>query len=336
MHKNLDSKKISVVIPAYNAANFISQALDSIALQTLAPREVIVVDDGSTDETVDTVRQWIAKANTDALFPVHLLTQENCGAPATRNRGVLHATGQWIALLDADDIWEPEHLDELLQALKLDSAAIGAYGAGRLIENGVLHERLYDDFWDSPSKKFGNAIPNTNCYRIDFRVFSRLLHGNFIKPSSLLFSKQAALNVGLFNESLRSAEDREFLVRLIREGPLVYSAVPITRYRWHDENLSQTKNAKKNLANGMRALKLIGDNSALKLNPAECAAYRSEVQQLTTEFLYACSQGGISAYREGLWLVSGLFGSICMLTSIKIKHLIRCIGRTILRKTLVA
>ena len=110
------SLTISVVIPTYNYGRFIAEAIRSVFDQTLLPSEVIVVDDGSTDNTADIVREF--------REVVKYVRQENAGVCAARNRGVLESTGELIAFLDADDIWEPTKLE--LQAAKFEAdAAIG-------------------------------------------------------------------------------------------------------------------------------------------------------------------------------------------------------------------
>src|SRR5690348_3025712 len=97
---------ISVIIPAYNAANCIQRAIDSALAQTLPPREVIVVDDGSTDETPRLVVSYGER--------VHLIQQSNAGPGAARNRAVRASRGEWLAMLDADDSWLPQKLERQL------------------------------------------------------------------------------------------------------------------------------------------------------------------------------------------------------------------------------
>ncbi len=93
---------ISVIIPTWNRAHLIQRALDSVSVQSHRPDEVIVVDDGSTDNTCELV---------EAEYPeVKLLSQENKGVSAARNAGIQAATGDWICLLDSDDTWQPEKL----------------------------------------------------------------------------------------------------------------------------------------------------------------------------------------------------------------------------------
>ena len=101
--------KISVVIPAYNAAAWIRRAVNSVLSQTRPADEIIVVDDGSTDGTGDIVRMYDGR--------VRLLQQANAGAAAARNTGILAATGDWIAFLDADDEWLPQKLQRQTEYL---------------------------------------------------------------------------------------------------------------------------------------------------------------------------------------------------------------------------
>ncbi len=176
---------ISVVIPAYNAEKFIVDALDSINGQSFFPGEVVVVNDGSSDGTYSVVQEWILINRPS--YCVNLYTQKNCGISATRNIGIQHAKFQWIAFLDADDVWETTHLSELISAINSYPHAIAAYGAGRLLVNGMVGDQRYDDFWDNPSEMYGKRIGETRILKIDNSIIKRIIYGNFIKTSSLIF-----------------------------------------------------------------------------------------------------------------------------------------------------
>lgn len=310
---------VSVVIPAYNAEAFIVDALESVFGQTVLPKEIIVINDGSVDKTEGIIKGWISSCSQSC--PVHLITRLNSGAPATRNVGIQQASAKWIAFLDADDVWESSHLEKLLEAANCMPTAVAAYGAGRLMVDGSVQDLLYDDFWDNPSKTYGKAIENTSFFKIDFEIFPRLIKGNFIKPSSLMVLKSITLDVGMFNECLRSAEDREFLVRLIRRGNFIYVPIPITKYRWHDDNLSQTKNAKNNIENGLRALVIIINNKSLNLSNLEIMACDREIKNITKQYLYICSNSGFDCYRLGLSFIRVNFGIMTMLKSLIVKNI---------------
>lgn len=314
--------KYSVIIPAYNAEAFIEQALDSVHAQSLQPNDLIVVDDGSRDGTSDLVNDWVARVRPN--FLTTLIRQANGGLPNARNTGIRRTCAEWVALLDADDIWEPHHMACLAAGSELCPEAVAVYGAGRLLEGNVVQEGLYDQFWDNPSQTYSSALSVDARYmRLDFSVFPRLIRGNFIKPSSLMFARACADRVGLFNESLKNAEDREFLVRLLREGPFVYAAQAISRYRWHADNISQKKNSKKLAEYGMRALSLIRSNQRLMLNAAEVLELRRAIEDAVIEFLYLCSREGLKAYADGIRLSNHLFDKGTVVRAARLRHIAR-------------
>lgn len=322
------SSNISVVIPAYNAASFIEDALDSINSQTLLPSEVIVVNDGSVDGTPELVEQWIA--NNSPIYPVHLHNQNNRGLSGARNEGIRIAKFHWVALLDADDIFETNHLEELFNIVSNFPDVIAAYGAGRVFSNDVVHKLRYDDFWDNPSQIFGIEIKNSSLLKINNSIFPRLIKGNFIKPSSLMFLRDVAVEIGLFNESLVTAEDREFLVRLIRKGEFIYTPVPITRYRWHENNATQLKNSKRNSENGLIALKVIRENGNLNLNSSEIEACNDVIRSAAHDYLYLASKVGLFEYFKSINFVDRNFKSINSLPGINFKDLLRSLRATVM------
>lgn len=323
METPMPASDVSVVIPAYNAAHFLVDALQGIAQQTVLPREVVIVNDGSKDDTVQVVEAWIAAH--PQPFPIRLHNQANSGIAATRNQGIRLAQGAWLAFLDADDIFEPEHIAELLRALAADPAAQGAYGAGRLLARGVLQDMLYDEYWDNPSRKQGQPIDGTDFFRIDRQILPRMIKGNFIKPSSLLVSRALANEVGLFNEALPTAEDREFLVRLLLKTCFVYNPVAITQYRWHDDNASHVRNACRNMENGLLAMKIIRDNRSIGLGPVEIAACQHEIAANLQSYFYVCSQRGVATYARGVRFARRHFGWSVAQTSIRPKNLARSV-----------
>jgi glycosyltransferase involved in cell wall biosynthesis len=205
---------VSVIIPAFNASAFIIEAIESVVCQTLDGVEIIVVDDGSSDETVSLVRTF-GKA-------IKLITQSNRGASEARNRGVREASGEFVAFLDADDLWEPNKLSRQMAAVGrgdgicyTDRVNFGQLGAlSELQSDGVLQ-------------------PSGNVYR-------DLLLCNFITTSSVLMRRQLFLDLGGFNKCLRVAHDWDLWLRVAENYTVVFCAEPLVRYRVHSSGISKT------------------------------------------------------------------------------------------------
>lgn len=318
----MNAPRIAVVIPAYNAASFIIEALDSVLAQSLATYEILVVDDGSADNTAELVRQWMQAHPATRL---HLLRQPNGGISNARNNAIQQAESELIALLDADDVWESGHLEQLYAALTATPNALAAYGAGRLLVDGVVQPRLYDDFWDQPAIKLGRPVAGTEYLQLDRGIVARLMKGNFIKPSSLLVRRDAMLRVGLFDETLRVAEDRDFLVRLVLDGDIAYVPQPLTRYRWHDDNATAGKNSRRNMEATLLALATIQRHSGTRLSASQLAALETERSEVIRAYLYTCARAGWRAYSGALRYVGKLYGAGQLLPRLHPKHFVHCL-----------
>ena len=118
----MNSPKVSVVIPSYNLGRLLTQAIDSVLAQTVVPSEIIVVDDGSTDDTQVRLEPYSGR--------IRCIRQGNRGVSAARNRGIREASGQLIAFLDADDVWHPRKLELQLAAFE-DRPDLGLLGTGQ-------------------------------------------------------------------------------------------------------------------------------------------------------------------------------------------------------------
>lgn len=207
-----DPADVSVVMPAYNNADTIARALASIAAQTVPPREVIVVDDGSGDGTVDAV---LAMAPRMGAVRLRLFRQANNGAGAARNRAIAEAKGTWLAFLDADDEWLPAKLERSLE----ETVALGLVMSSH-------------NLW---------GVDATGAHPIDSRArylaepsdpYRTLFLRGFISSSTVLVRRDAVVTVGGFDATLRSAQDYElWLAVLARAGDrFVTFADPLLRY----------------------------------------------------------------------------------------------------------
>ncbi len=216
---------VSVVMPVYNGEGHIAKTIISVKEQTYPKVELIVVDDGSSDSTCEIVKGFDG-------FSVNLFRQQNQGSAAARNRGVHEASGDWIAFLDADDLWLPTKLEDQLASCGdrewsyTDTIFLG----------GVNDGRRDSDF----TKKYSGDI------------LEELVKGNFISTSTVLVSRQAFLAVGGFDESLQSIQDWELWTRLAAHSPLGYVNKPLTQYRVHANSTSRS--TRKTLPNHLRVI----------------------------------------------------------------------------------
>jgi len=228
MTENAD---ISVVIPAYNEAERLPAAVESAQAQTLAPREIIVVDDGSSDETAAVARG----------LGVRVISQENKGPSKARNTGIRAARGAWIALLDSDDIWEPDKLERQWAALQAcPEAALVACDYRQFTDAG---EVVHPSFLSQPGRyeRAERHPVGEGASRIEAPGDNFLRGGYFLIPSATLFAREAALAVGLFDESLRYVEDVEFFLRILSRGPLLMVESVLLNYRVHESNMSNDR-----------------------------------------------------------------------------------------------
>ena len=193
--------RISVVIPLYNGARFIVEALESVFAQTLPPSEIIVVDDGSTDAGAELVRRVAAGR------VLTLLQKPNGGQSSARNLGIRHASGTHVALLDQDDIWYPEHLEALAQP----------FLAPRTPPLGWTYSNLdeVDEGGAMVAQSYLRLLPFHHPKR---DLFACLSNDMFVLPSASLIARDALLQVDGFDEALCGYEDDDLFLRLFRAG----------------------------------------------------------------------------------------------------------------------
>ena len=202
-----DSKQysISVVIPAYNCGEYISRSIDSVLTQTLQPNEIIIVDDGSTDNTVQIALQYGPK--------VKLIQQQNAGPSAARNTGIQAATGEWIAFLDADDDWLPPKLQLQIDLLKRNPQLV--WTTANYYRCLCDENRKAIDF---SSKKLQTMLGGKE-YFSDF--LKSYIHGARGHTDTMLIKRKILLEVGMFREKLTKAEDLDMWMRIAYRHPQI-------------------------------------------------------------------------------------------------------------------
>lgn len=200
---------VSVIIPAYNAADFIIRTLRSVSSQTYPFLEALVVDDGSTDETRALVRQYIDQDNR-----VKLLCQPNAGVAAARNLAIENALGELIAPIDADDIWGANHIDRQVQTFLLSPSSVGL---------------VYS--WSIDIDEDDRPTGGQRAAEIEGNVFTTLICHNFIgNASATMFLRTCLRQVGYYETTLRDrhaqgCEDWELYLRIAEK--FEFRAVPV-------------------------------------------------------------------------------------------------------------
>jgi GT2 family glycosyltransferase len=213
------SVRVSVIIPTYNHAAYLPAAVDSALAQTLPNVEVIVVDDGSTDETPALVRdRWGAR--------VRYVRQDNRGLAAARNAGIVHARGDSLIFLDADDELLPRCAEA--RAARLDATpALGwVFSDVLLVDEAGVTRRASEAYrYDGP--------------RLHGLLFDELLRrGNFIPIHAISFRAAVVRAAGGFDERLPNTEDYDLLVRIARTSPTGYLEEPLGRCRVRASSMS--------------------------------------------------------------------------------------------------
>jgi glycosyltransferase involved in cell wall biosynthesis len=212
------SPAVTVVIATYNRANYLTETIDSVLGQKFQNFELIVVDDGSTDET----RQVVAPYG----FRVQYVYQENRGPSAARNVGVRYAKGSWISIQDSDDICAPNHLVSLYGYAQSHSDCAGVFANGGYL-SGRAHNR---DTIIPPGKSNRIASRGVNWADIFDKSIFRL--------QASLIRKDAYLRVGGLDERFRICDDLDLLFKLFTVYPIAYLDEVVFYYRKHDGHIS--------------------------------------------------------------------------------------------------
>lgn len=214
---------VSVVIPSFNHAQYVVEAVESALAQSYEPQEIIVVDDGSTDDTQQCLAPYRER--------IRVIYQQNQGLSAARNTGIRAALGEWVAFLDADDLWHPQKTEVQLRSLETFPQAdvIGSPGAAA-VPKGPL-----------PSHSTINLVEMRN-----------LLTATPITGSSTLVRRRCFDEVGFFDTTLTSVEDRDMWLRLATKFQIVQVCSPCWTYRQHPQQM--TRNATRMYLNYRRVL----------------------------------------------------------------------------------
>lgn len=206
---------ISVVIPTYNRVTFLKDAIDSVLAQTFLDFELIVVDDGSTDDTPKLLSSYNNK--------VRVITQTNQGPSAARNRGIETAKGEWIAFLDSDDVWKPDKLKKQVQFIT---------------DNPDTKICQTEEVWIRSGKRVN---PKKKHEMHSGWIYEKCLPLCIVSPSSVMIHQDVFERIGLFDETMLACEDYDLWLRLTPHYPVfLVREQLIVKQGGHDDQQSRT------------------------------------------------------------------------------------------------
>ena len=212
-------RRCSVIIPLYNKVADILATVQSVLEQSFSDFELIVVNDGSTDGSEQVIKELIEDHSN-----VRLVNQENQGVSAARNRGILEASGEYVALIDGDDIWDQDCLTELIK-MTLDFPEAAMCGVNyAYLTNGHIEECR-------------QGMPEG--FRAYVKDYFSSSHGDLFCSSSVIIKREIAISAGLFDERIRYSEDMDFWYRIIMNHKVAYYDRVLAYYRKDASNRAE-------------------------------------------------------------------------------------------------
>ncbi len=206
--------QVTVIIPTFNSAQFLTAAVDSVLAQTFKDFEIIVVDDGSTDNTEDVLKKYDDK--------VRYIKQKNQGVSIARNTGIKNSNSKYVAFLDSDDVWMPAKLEKQINAL----------------ENNPKSKACYTEYLSVSEDMKPQDLKRLRCN--GSALNDLLLRGNVIgPPSTILCERQLFEEIGVFDSSLSLSADWDMWIRLACVTELTFLNEPLIKYRLHGSNMSK-------------------------------------------------------------------------------------------------
>jgi glycosyltransferase involved in cell wall biosynthesis len=252
---------ITVVIPTYNRAGWLQDTVGSVLQQSRPADEILIIDDGSTDDTPAVCAEFPE--------PVRYIRQENAGVSAARNHGVREASGEWVAFLDSDDLWDRRKLEVQIAALEAAPEAdwsitecVHVDAEDRPVFGGAGLERavpVFREFGCEPEELFGRYLVRSELDSADGRhtvysgdPYGMLFLGNVVLPSAAMVRRDVFLASGGFDEAIRVAEDTEFFHRLSARSRMTAVMSPLLRWRvGHEERLTANANTRDLVLNAL-------------------------------------------------------------------------------------
>jgi glycosyltransferase involved in cell wall biosynthesis len=269
---NMPFAKITALIPTYNCERYIRDAVDSVLAQTYPVHEVIVVDDGSTDNTKEALDGYANR--------IRYIRQANAGPPAARNTGIARATGDLIALLDSDDLWVARKIELQMDYLQQNPGCGLVYTDMKTFDDtGVIEESV------KVSRNL--SLPSG-------RIFPQVFAETLFQTSAVLIRKSCIDAVGGFDTGLRMGDDYEFFMRIARHYECGYVDEPLVLYRQHPTQGTRTwgKQLQRGVPWEFLVLKRIVDRYPEVVGELGKAAVQQRLSKPYFALAYACLAEG--------------------------------------------
>lgn len=296
----IEHKTISVIIPAFNAEKTIERALSSILHQDFLPDEIIIIDDGSTDNTAQIAKQHAVVKK----IPTFVISKTNKGVSIARNLGILAASSDYIALLDADDEFCQTHIRSMKESIEsYPQATLYFASSERCFDNNSevcqTEKNTLPDFskialqhW--PTNHQGNSsILNTT-------LFEDLLKGNFIPLSTAVFPRKIDGELMEFKNNLSYGEDRDFLIRLISKGSALFINQTGGIIHRDGTNVSSLGNSARNSLRKFESLIEISCIDFVKQNEKYSAIVKNCLDTSSKSYIYHASFDGVFSFSRSL------------------------------------
>jgi len=237
---------VSIITPIYNGNLYLDFAVQSVLNQTYQNWELFLIDDGSKDDSYEKAVKWSEKDK--RIIALHHPDHANKGVSATRNLGIHHAKGEYIALLDCDDEWLPEKLEKQIKIIRLYPETVMIYCQAETIDETGMSLRLNPEKADKcPIPPiYGSGFPGEPLY-----IFEQVINITEVQPccSTVLAKTDTVRNFGGFDETFKyQMEDAFFFALLAERGAIFFIEEILAKYRFHNESWSANLDRYKKIA----------------------------------------------------------------------------------------
>jgi glycosyltransferase involved in cell wall biosynthesis len=266
---------VSVIIPTYNRESTIVRSVNSVLQQTYKNIEVIIVDDGSSDNTINVLNDI-----KDERLKV-IQCKENQGVSKARNIGIMAAAGTYIAFQDSDDEWLPDKLEKQVHIIENSDADVGV---------------VYSSFLKIKDDKEKQLIPGTKKLKLDGDILRSLSRGNVVGSPTMLIRKEVFDSVGMFDEKLIQVEDWDFVLRVSEKYKFRFIKAPLVISYWSKNSVSSDK-----MLQGLENEKYLLEKNAHLLHCKR--GYRSHYKKAISYYEKINDMPKVIEYRVRLYLL---------------------------------